>query len=146
MEDRNIGSMNATDGDAPVSRTNPGRRDGGADGGPDERPALRPPVDVIEDATGITLYADMPGVAKDQLKLDLDGDQLRIEGEVALDLPSRMSASHAEVQVARYRRTFALSKELDAENIRAECRHGVLKLRIPKAKHAQPRRIEITVN
>lgn len=109
------------------------------------RNALRPPVDVFEDATGITLYADMPGVAKDKVKLEIEGDQLLIEGEMSINIPDDMSASHAEVQLSRFRRTFALSKELDAENIEAECQHGVLRLRIPKAKHAQPRRIEISV-
>ena len=54
-----------------------------------------------------------------------------------------MQASYAEVSSARYRRVFTLSKELDPAKISAEFAQGVLKLRIPKAEHAQPRRIEI---
>jgi len=54
-----------------------------------------------------------------------------------------MEASHAEVGLARYRRVFTLSKDLDASRISAELKQGVLKLRIPKAEHAQPRRIEV---
>ncbi|MEZ5740082.1 MAG: Hsp20/alpha crystallin family protein [Burkholderiaceae bacterium] len=119
---------------------------GSVDNESQERRALLPPVDVIEDDTGITLFADMPGVAKDKLSLQLDGDQLVIEGEMALKLPEKMSATHAELQLSNYRRSFTLSKELDPENIQAECRLGVLKLRIPKAKHAQPRKIAISVN
>ena len=82
-----------------------------------ERSALRPPADVIEDASGITLFVDMPGVAKDKLSLKLEGDQLIIEGEMSLNIPERMSATHAELQMARYRRTIALSKELDPVTI-----------------------------
>jgi HSP20 family protein len=110
------------------------------------QPALLPPVDVIEDASGITLYADLPGVPKDKLSLQVDGDTLTIEGELVLDVPEGMEASHAEVNLPRYRRAFALSKELDAEKVSAELANGVLKLRIPKAEHAQPRRIEVRVS
>ena len=111
----------------------------------DEAAALLPPVDVIEDSTGISLYADMPGVAKDKLHLQVDGDTLTIEGELNLALPEGMEASHAEVGLSRYRRTFTLSKELDTGKVNAELANGVLKLRIPKAEHAQPRRIEVKV-
>jgi HSP20 family molecular chaperone IbpA len=108
--------------------------------------AVLPPVDVIEDATGITLYADLPGVGKEQLNLRVEADTLTIEGEVALKTPEGLQASHAEVSVPRYRRVFSLSKELDPEKIAAELTHGVLKLRIPKAEHAQPRKVQIRVS
>lgn len=106
---------------------------------------LRPPVDVIEDAGGITLIADLPGVPKDKLALQVEADTLTIEGEVALNVPEGMEAAHAELNIPRYRRVFTLSKELDADKISAELAHGVLTLRIPKAEHAQPRRIEVKV-
>ena len=110
-----------------------------------EEAALLPPVDVIEDANGITLYADLPGVPKGKLNLQVEADTLSIEGELALDMPEGMEATHAEVDLPRYRRVFTLSKELDAEKVSAELNQGVLKLRIPKAEHAQPRRIEVQV-
>jgi HSP20 family molecular chaperone IbpA len=107
--------------------------------------SLLPPVDVIEDAQGITLLADLPGVPKDKVTLHVEDDTLTIEGEVALPVPEGMQASHAEVQLPRYRRVFQLSKELDADKVTAELNHGVLKLRIPKAEHAQPKKVEIRV-
>jgi len=107
--------------------------------------ALMPPVDVIEDAGGITLYADMPGVPKDKLRLQVEADTLTIEGELALNMSEGVQATHAEVSLPRYRRVFTLSKELDTAKVGAEFNHGVLKLRIPKAEHAQPRRIEVKV-
>lgn len=111
-----------------------------------DEPALLPPVDVVEDTTGITLYADMPGVPKERLAIDVEGDQLRLEGEVVLSVPAGMQPGHVEVQRARYRRTFTLSKELDAAKVSAELSHGVLRVRIPKAEHAQPRKIAVQVS
>jgi len=105
---------------------------------------LVPPVDVIEDASGITLYADLPGVPKDRLNLEIEAGTLTIEGEVALQVPEGMEATHVEVGLPRYRRAFTLSKELDVDKVVAELNNGVLKLRIPKAAHAQPKRIEIS--
>lgn len=115
-----------------------------------ERPArpeaaLLPPVDVIEDASGITLFADLPGVPKDKLNLQLEAQSLTIEGEVELTTPEGLESSHVEVRLPRYRRVFNLSRELDSEKASAEFKNGVLKLRIPKAEHAQPRKIEIKV-
>lgn len=107
--------------------------------------ALLPPVNVVEDSGGITLTADMPGVPKERLVLQIDADALTIEGEVKLEVPAGMEASHAEVAMPRYRRVFTLSKELDSEKIAAEFVNGVLTLRIPKAAHAQPRKIAINV-
>jgi HSP20 family molecular chaperone IbpA len=113
---------------------------------PRDEAALLPPADVIEDAGGITLYADLPGVPKDKLNLQVEADTLTIEGELSIDLPDGMEPSHAEVGLPRYRRAFTLSRELDAGKVSAELKDGVLKLRIPKAEHAQPRRIEIQVS
>jgi len=112
---------------------------------PAREPALLPPVDVIEDSTGITLYADLPGVPRDKLGVHVEADTLTIEGEISLATPEGMEASHAEVGLPRYRRAFTLSRELDAGKVSAELRNGVLTLRIPKAEHAQPRRIAINV-
>ncbi len=116
--------------------TAPARRD---------EPALLPPVDVVEDATGITLVADLPGVPRERLNLRVEGDQLSIEAEAVLAVPQGMEPTHAEVSLSRYRRAFTLSKELDPEKVSAELAQGVLRVRIPKAEHAQPRRITVNV-
>jgi HSP20 family protein len=108
-----------------------------------EAPALMPPVDVIEDADSLTLYADLPGVTKDTLSLHVDSGTLSIEAELGLSLPEGLQSNHTEVSVGRFRRSFTLSKELDAEKVSAELSNGVLKLRIPKAEHAKPRRITV---
>ena len=108
-----------------------------------QRP-VSPAVDIFEDAGGITLLADMPGVSKERLDVKLDGDNLSVEGGVELDAPAEMRALWAEVNVPRFRRTFTLSRELDTGRIEANLKDGVLALRVPKLAHAQPRRIEVT--
>ena len=107
--------------------------------------SILPPVDVVEDPSGITLYADLPGVAREALQVHVEADTVTIEGDIALVSPEGLQAQHAEVGLSRYRRVFTLSKELDSEKVSAELRNGVLRLRIPKAEHAQPRRIEVSV-
>lgn len=108
-------------------------------------PALLPPVDVIEDAQGITLYADLPGVPKDKLNLQVDADTITIEGQVSLEVPEGLDVTHTEVGLPQFRRVFTLSKELDSAKASAEFEAGVLKLRIPKAEHAQPKKVQIKV-
>ncbi len=108
--------------------------------------ALTPPVDVIEDSTGITLYADLPGVSRDKLQLQVEADTLTIDAEADLAAPAGLQSSHTEVGLGRFHRAFTLSKELDASRVSAELAQGVLKLRIPKAEHAKPRRISIDVS
>jgi HSP20 family protein len=105
--------------------------------------SVLPAVDVFEDATGITLLADMPGVPKDRLDVKVEADTLSIEGQVEAPTPEGLEAVYAEVRVPRYRRTFTLSRELDTSKVDANLKDGVLTLRIPKQAHAQPRRIEV---
>ena len=127
----------------PASRTDAATRN---EAGQRSDAALMPPVDVIEDSAGITLRADLPGVPKEKLKLQVEAGTLTIEGEVSIAMPEGMEATYAEVSVPRFRRVFTLSKELDTGKVSAEFKHGVLSLRIPKAEHAQPRRIDIKLS
>jgi HSP20 family protein len=110
----------------------------------DQQRSVLPAVDVFEDQTGITLLADMPGVPKDRLELKVEGETLLIEGSVQPSTPDGLEAVYAEVRIPRYRRSFNLSRELDATRIDASLKDGVLTLRIPKQAHAQPRRIEVS--
>ena len=59
--------------------------------------------------------------------------------------PETLEPVYAEVRLPRYRRSFTLSRELDASRIEANLKDGVLTLRIPKQAHAQPRRISVKV-
>ena len=85
-------------------------------------PALLPPVDVVEDATGITLYADLPGVPQASAcslkrgRRPASTMEARDAGERRC--PKACTPSHAEVNaVCAIRRAFTLSKELDAGQV-----------------------------
>jgi HSP20 family protein len=104
---------------------------------------VRPPVDVVEDESGITLSADLPGLTKDRLQVRVDGDTLMVEGEASLDVPAGTEAVYAEVPpLFVYRRSFTLSRET---KVNASLKDGVLTLRIPKTEAAKPRRIDVNV-
>ena len=116
---------------------------GAEDGAPDDLAALLPPVDISEDGEGITLKADLPGVARENLAISVEGDTLTIEGRVRLGEAAKMRSVYAEVSVDRYKRSFMLSRDLDTTRIDAQMRSGVLTLKVPKREQAKPRRIEV---
>lgn len=107
---------------------------------------LQPPVDICEDAEGITLLADMPGVSRDRLTIQVDKDTLSIEGEARIEMPEGMQPLYADVRSTRYRRSFALSSELDTDSIDASLKDGVLNLRIRKRPESKPRKIDVSVH
>ena len=104
---------------------------------------MLPPVDILEDAERITLRADMPGVSRETLSIDVDNDTLTIEGAVSLGEAAQMKDVYAEIRVAQYRRSFVLGRDLDKERIDARLANGVLTLEIPKLEQARPRRISV---
>jgi len=109
----------------------------------EEELALIPVVDIFEDAHGITVQAEMPGVSKDRLNVQADRNSLLIEGDAAIDMPEGMEALHADVRSTKYRRSFVLSGELATDQIEANLKDGVLTVRIPKRAEARPRKIEV---
>ena len=109
----------------------------------EEQQSVLPAVDVFEDASGITLLIDMPGVPKDRLELKVEGDSLVVEGNAQPQTPPELEPIYAEVRVARFSRHFTLTRELDTTKIDANLKDGVLKLRIPKQEHVKPKRIAV---
>lgn len=104
-----------------------------------------PPVDVFENDASITLLADLPGVTREQLHVRVDGDSLVLEATASTAGPENMELVYGELQSPAYRRQFTLSRELDTQRIDAQLRDGVLRLTIPKAEEARPRRIQVQV-
>lgn len=105
--------------------------------------ALLPPVDIFEDTAGITLLADLPGVSKERLNMQVERDKLIIEGEAQIELPDAMEPLYADVRSTHYRRSFTLSNELETDGIEATLKDGVLSVRIPKREEVRPRKIEV---
>lgn len=113
--------------------------------GQQQERTMRPAVDIFEDKRGITLHADMPGVSKERLDIQVEGDTLNIDGDATIAMPEGMEPLYADVRATHFRRSFILSKEMDREGIEADLKDGVLTLRIPKRAELQPRKIEVRV-
>jgi HSP20 family molecular chaperone IbpA len=109
----------------------------------DRERTIRPPVDIFEDEAGITLLADMPGVSKEELTVQVDSDTLSIEGKAQISMPETMQALHADMRTTNFQRSFSLSRELDGSKAEASLKDGVLTLRIPKGQQYQSRNIEV---
>jgi len=104
-----------------------------------------PAVDIFEDRSDVTVWADLPGVTKDKLAVNVHDGHLTIEAEAEVPMPPGLRVQHAEIRHSHFARTFSLSSDLDASKIEANLQDGVLKLTIPRREEAQPRRIAITV-
>lgn len=90
------------------------------------------PVDIYEGQDELLLMADLPGVESQGLTVSFEAPELRIEGR-------RGSGEGERV----YSRTFRVSEQIDPNGISAELAAGVLKLRLAKAAHTKPRKIEV---
>jgi HSP20 family protein len=105
--------------------------------------AIVPAVDIVEDKSGVTVWADLPGVPKDKLEVKVQDVYLSIEAEAVVPTPAGFNVTHAEVRAPRYARSFSISSDLDTSKIDASLHDGVLALRIPRREAALPRRIEV---
>lgn len=103
--------------------------------------AIIPAVDIIENKDEYTLYADMPGVAKENLDISIENMELTISGKIE-DAGSE-KPSYREFELGNYKRKFLLNQEIDSEKISASLDRGVLTLALPKREAAKPRQIEI---
>lgn len=111
----------------------------------EQRPATLPAVDIFEDATGVTVIADLPGVTKDRLNVKVESEMLVIEGEASVQVPSDVRLIHGELREPLFCRSFRLGPEFDKDAISASLKQGILTLRVPCIREAQSRRIPVTV-
>lgn len=112
----------------------------------EKRAALIPPVDIYENELGIVLLADMPGVLKDALDIQIDKDVLTIRGSIAQAIPEDAKPLYVEFSgPGTYERAFTLGPDVDLDKIEASMQAGVVKLVLPRAEHSKPRKIEVKV-
>lgn len=105
---------------------------------------ITPPVDIYENADGLMVMADLPGVAKDALDIRVENNVLTIQGTPHYEAP----AEHVrrEFELVNFFRQFELSDQVDRTKISAELKHGVLALHLPKAEEAKPKRIDVKIS
>jgi HSP20 family protein len=103
-----------------------------------------PPVNVFEAGEAYVVKAELPGVAPDTLKVDVEEGTLTLRGERTLAEPGPGAAYHRrEREQGQFRRVIRLPGRVAGDEAHAECRDGVLTVRVPKAKETRPRRLTI---
>ncbi len=102
-----------------------------------------PEVDIFETDTEITLLADIPGVSPDGLDIDLRENTLTIIGNIEPFKGADEEDVLIEYETGKYYRQFTISQVIDQEKINADLKDGVLRLKMPKARKAVPRKIAI---
>jgi HSP20 family protein len=103
---------------------------------------FRPTVDIYETDQAITLLADMPGVTREELDIDLREDTLTVTGRVTPPQESR-KLIYGEYDVGGFTRQFRVGEAVDQSKITAQLTDGVLEMTLPKAEKLQPRKIEV---
>ncbi|MCW5954252.1 MAG: Hsp20/alpha crystallin family protein [Propionibacteriaceae bacterium] len=104
--------------------------------------SVYPLVNVFTDANGMVVRAEVPGIPADKLSVQVEAGQLTISGE--RPMPASPGSLHRrERQFGRFSRTLQLPPEIDPEQVAAECRNGVLTVRLGKHAAAKPRQISV---
>ena len=106
--------------------------------------AFHPPVDIAEDKEEYVLRAELPGVARENLKVEMKENHLTLSGEKKNAWEGKQGEyRYVETSHGAFSRSFELPRNVQGDAIKAEFKDGVLTLRIPKVKEALPRTIAI---
>ena len=111
---------------------------------PDNMGAWRPPVDIVDTTEAILIYAEIPGVDKDEVDIEVKDNVLTIKGERESEKKEEKEGfKRVEREWGSFYRRFSLPDTADAEKISAKSKHGVLEITIPKQEKVQPRKISV---
>ena len=103
-----------------------------------------PRVDISEEDTAVLLTAELPGVSKDDVKVELKDGVLTLSGEKKSEHKEEKNGFYRSERVyGSFTRSFTVPETLDAEKIEAEYANGVLRLTLPKRPEAAPRLIDV---
>ena len=101
-----------------------------------------PRVDIVEAEDELVLYADLPGVAQEDLDIRFENRELTIQGKVGSRHKDTQFV-YGEYGIGDFYRTFTIGEQIDSSKISAELMDGVLTLHLPKVEDAKPRRIDV---
>lgn len=102
-----------------------------------------PAVDIYESEEAVHLRAEMPGVAKDGVEINLENDTLTIKGFKAANGAKEERSLLREFDTGHYLRRFTIAETIDQNRIEATMADGLLNLVLPKVEPAKPRKIEV---
>lgn len=105
-----------------------------------------PPVDIYETPEKVVIEAEVPGVEKDNIKIEYSNGVLTIKGERKLEKEVKEEDYHRlERAYGSFQRSFSIPSTIDPDKINATYKNGVLKIELPKQEKAKPKEIKIEV-
>ena len=104
-------------------------------------PTVGPLVDIYENDDEILLHADMPGIEKDNISVNVDNGTLTLSAVRKLE--TKGVTTWEEFGDVEYKRSFSVPQTIDISKVDAELKDGVLRLHLPKSEAAKPRQIDI---
>jgi len=103
-----------------------------------------PAVNTFEDTDAFIISCDLPGLDQQDVKINLDNNELTISGIRKLENEGKKeNYQRIESAFGTFSRTFTLPATIDTEKVEANMNSGVLKIRLPKKEESKPRQIEI---
>ena len=103
-----------------------------------------PPVNVFRKGEDFAVIAEVPGVRKADLDVQVKGNTIRIAGTKSIAFPEGAGVHRRERLGGRFDRALTLPFEIDADAVQAECRDGLLALLLPRAARDKPRSVQVT--
>lgn len=103
-----------------------------------------PPINVFRKGDDIVVIAEVPGIRKSDIDIQVHGNALRITGTKSLDHSDKASVHRRERLAGRFDRAITIPVEIDADKVKAECRDGILALYLPRAERDKPRSIKLS--
>jgi HSP20 family protein len=106
-----------------------------------------PPVDILESKDSYRIRAELPGMKKEDIHLELEDETLTLSGERKFEEPSNGDEYHRVERLAgKFSRSFHVLQAVKHEGINATYRDGILEVVVPKAEEAKPRQITVSLN
>ena len=103
-----------------------------------------PPLNVFRRGDDLVVIAEVPGTRKSDLQIQVKGNTIRIAGTKAVEYGERASLHRRERLAGTFDRALTVPVEIDADNVRAECRDGILALYLRRAERDKPKSIAIS--
>ena len=102
-----------------------------------------PPLNVFRKGDDLVVIAEVPGIRKSDLQIQVKGNTIRITGSKLVEYGERAGLHRRERLAGRFDRAITVPVEVDADNVKAECRDGMLALYLPRAERDKPTTIAI---
>ena len=104
----------------------------------------QPSVNFFKDGENLVLMAELPGLKKEEIKVEVKDDVVTLSGKRALDYPEESSVHRIERRSHAFNRSIKLPIKVDANQVRADYKNGILSIILPRAEKDMPKQITVS--